>query len=592
VAHVLILAMSATHATLEAKLPSGLARYVPIFQWLPRYEGKWLSHDAIAGLTVWAVMVPESMAYAKIAGLPVQYGLYAAPLAGLAYMVFGGSRRLFVGPDAAPAAITATVVVGVVGSNASVEKYVSVTATLALMVGLLFILFALLRLGWISKFFAEPVLAGFVFGLGWFIAIGQLPKIVGISKPKGDTVNILAQTIGHVGSWNWTTVVVGLIALAALFLLARFVPKLPAAIIVLILGIVAVGVFNLSSKHGVKIVGNVPRGFHFQSMSQVSAHDIYMLIPGAFALLLVAFSQSVALAKTLAEKYREPLDVNQELYGYGAASLGAGALQGFAPCGSLSKSAVAQDAGARSPLNLGIAALLVVVTILFLTGLFKNLPEAVLGAIVIQAVSGSMKPKKLVRLWHANRGEFVLAALAAAGVIVINILPGILIGVLASFFLLIRRLDHPRTTLMGRSPDQHYYVSLDGDPDVKQVPGVLIYAFRAPLLFTNNEEFSRDLLTRIDEADPPPCVVVLDCDAMSEIDTTGCDALHDLHSTFEAAHMRLVLARVNHGVVEYLRRGGVLQELGNDAVFPTVREAVATTRGEPSSLREPAPVHA
>ena len=566
--------MTTTRAPVEAKPPSGVARYIPIMQWLPEYRGKFLSGDVIAAVTVWALLVPEAMAYAAVAGVPVQYGLYAAALAGFAYMIFGGSRHLFFGPDAAPAAVSAGVVVGVVGANASVEKYVSLTAALALMVGIIFIVLGLLRLGWISKFFAQPVLTGFVFGLGWFIAVGQIPKVVGIKKPSGDTVNVLVQTFAHIGDWKLATVATGVLALIALFAMSKFVPRLPAAIIVVILGILAVNVFSLHTQHGVKVVGTVPSGFHFVSWSQVSLHDIYEMIPGALALMLVAFSQSVALAKTFAAKYHEPLDVNQEMFGYGAGNLASGGLQGFTTTGSLSKSAVAQEAGAKTPLNMGITSILVIVTILFLTGLFKNLPEAVLGAIIIHAVSGSMMPGKMVRLWRANRGEFVLAAITAAGVIVINILPGIGIGVLASFFLLIHRLDHPRTALLGRSPDEHYYTSLDGDPDVKAVPGTLIYAFRAPLLFTNYEDFSSDLLARIDKADPRPDTVVLDCDAISETDTTGSGALHDLHDTLAAAHIQLRLARVDKDVMEYLKRDGVLSELGRDAVFPTVREAV------------------
>ena len=566
--------MTTTRAPVEAKPPSGVARYIPIMQWLPEYQGKFLSGDVIAAVTVWALLVPEAMAYAAVAGVPVQYGLYAAALAGFAYMIFGGSRHLFFGPDAAPAAVSAGVVVGVVGANASVEKYVSLTAALALMVGIIFIVLGLLRLGWISKFFAQPILTGFVFGLGWFIAVGQIPKVVGIKKPSGDTVNVLVQTFAHIGDWKLATVATGVLALIALFAMSKFVPRLPAAIIVVILGILAVNVFSLHTQHGVKVVGTVPSGFHFVSWSQVSLHDIYEMIPGALALMLVAFSQSVALAKTFAAKYHEPLDVNQEMFGYGAGNLASGGLQGFTTTGSLSKSAVAQEAGAKTPLNMGITSILVIVTILFLTGLFKNLPEAVLGAIIIHAVSGSMMPGKMVRLWRANRGEFVLAAITAAGVIVINILPGIGIGVLASFFLLIHRLDHPRTELLGRSPDEHYYASLDGDPDVKAVPGTLIYAFRAPLLFTNYEDFSSDLLARIDKADPRPDTVVLDCDAISETDTTGSGALHDLHDTLAAAHIQLRLARVDKDVMEYLKRDGVLSELGRDAVFPTVREAV------------------
>jgi len=585
--------VSSIHAPVEAKPATGVARYVPIFQWLPKYQSKFLGGDAVSAVTVWAILIPEAMAYAAIAGVPVQYGLYAAPLAGLGYMIFGGSRQLFFGPDAAPAAVTAAVVVGVVGAHASTTKYVSVVAVLSLLVGVIFILLGLLRLGWISKFFAQPILTGFVFGLGWFIAVGQLPKIVGIHKPKGDTVNVLVQTIGHVGDWKWTTVLVGVLALAVLFLLSRFVPKAPAAIVVTLLGIAAVAVFDLHTAHGVKVVGKIPTGFHFVSWSQVSLHDITALIPGAFALMLVAFSQSVALAKTYAAEYHEPLDVNQEMFGYGAGNLGSGILQGFAATGSLSKTAISQQSGEKTPLSLGLTSLLVIVTILFLTGLFKNLPEAVLAAIIIHAVWGAMMPGKLVRLWRANRGEFVLAAITAAGVIVINILPGILIGVLASFFLLIHRLDHPRTVLMGRSPDEHYYVSLGpdgkGNGEVKQVPGVLIYGFRAPLLFTNYEDFSRDLLARIDDADPRPGTVVIDCDAISKTDTTGSSALHDLHDTLARAHIRMLLARVDHDVLEYLKRDGVLNDLGDHAVFPTVRDAVDAGQAGRTDGRESEP---
>ena len=571
-------------APLEARSPSGMARYVPIVQWLPQYQGKYLGHDVIAGVTVWALLIPEAIAYAGIAGVPVQYGLYAAILAGPAYMVFGGSRRLFFGPDAAPAAVTAAVVAGVVGAGASTAKYVSATAVLTLLVGLFFIVFGFLRLGWIAKFFAQPVLTGFIFGLGWFIAVGQLPKLVGIHKPSGDTVKILVETFGHIGQWHWVTVLVGVIALAAMFAMSKYMPKLPAAIIVVVAGILATIVFSLNSKHGVKIIGKIPTGFHFVSWSQVSWHDVYALLPGALALLLVGFSQSVAIAKTYADEYHEPFDPNQELLGYGAGNLGSGVLQGFPVTGSLSKSAVAQQAGAKTPLNLGITSGLVLLTVLFLAGLFKDLPEAVLAAIIIHAVSDSMNPAKLVRLWRANHGEFWLAAGAAAGVIVINVLPGILIGVLLSFFLLIRRLDHPRTVLMGRSPDRRYYASLTpggkGDDDVDPVPGVLIYGFRAPLLFTNRDLFTADLLSRIDKSEPRPSTVVLDCDAIAEIDTTGTEALRDLHDTLARAQIRLLLARANAGIVDYLRRDGVLRALGDDSVYPTIREAV--NAGQPS----------
>ncbi|MBS1878975.1 MAG: SulP family inorganic anion transporter [Actinobacteria bacterium] len=578
--------MSTSPAPIEAKPPTGPARYVPIIQWLPKYKGSFLSHDLIAALTVWALVVPEAMGYAGVAGIPVQYGLYAAPLAALAYMVFGGSRHLFVGPDAAPAAVSAAVVVTVVGANASTAEYVSATAMLALLAGLIFIGFGLLRLGWIAKFFAQPVLTGFIFGLGWFIAVSQLHKVVGIEKPSGDTVNQLIQNVIHIGDWQVATLLVGVLGLLAVFALSKFLPKLPSALILVVAGILAVSIFSLKS-HGVEVVGSVPTGFHFAPWSSLSLRDIYELLPGAFAILLVSFSQSVALAKTLATENSEPFDPNQELLGYGAANLGAGVLQGYAATGSLSKTSLAEGAGARTPMNLGITGVLVAVTVLFLTGLFKNLPEAILGAIIIHAVSDSMNPSKMMQLWRANQGEFLLAALTAGGVLVFNILPGILIGVLLSFVLLIRRLDHPRTVLMGSSPDDQYFANLadDGTTDregqVESVPGVLVYGFRAPLLFTNEDFFTKDLESRIDKADPRPSTVVLDCDAIAEVDTTGCDAVARLHDTLEGAGIRLLLARVNAGVEDYLRRDGALKKVGDDALLPSVRDAVVAAGGKP-----------
>jgi high affinity sulfate transporter 1 len=567
----------------EAK-PSGMRRYVPALTWLPKYKGKWLAGDAVAGATVWALLVPEAMGYAGIAGVPVQYGLYAAPLAGLGYLLFGGSRHLFVGPDASVAVISASAVTFVLGAHAATGDFVALTAALALLVGLLYVLFGVLKLGWISKFFAEPVLSGFLLGLGFFVAVGQLPKIVGISTPSGDTVAQFVGTLADIGDWQWTTVAVGAIALVALFAAAKVMPKLPAALIVVILSILAVNAFDLTH-HGVDVVGNVPTGFSFVSWSSVDAGNIVSLLPGAFALVLVGYAQSVALAKSFAAEHREPFDPNQELFGYGAANVGAGVLQGFAVTGSLSKSAAAEQAGARSPMLLGVTGILVLVTILFLAEIFKNLPEAVLGAIIIQAVSGLLNPKKLMRLWRAHLDEFWLAAAAAAGVVVFNILPGILIGVLCSFALLIRRLDHPRIALLGRTSDNRYFENLDSDADdgVSAVPGTVIYAFRAPLIFPNHDRFTAELMDQIEKSNPPASKVVIDFDAIAEIDTTGAEALGKLHDTLASKHVSLVLARVNEGVRDLLERDGVLKTVGSDTLHPTVRDAVDATKGTPTS---------
>ena len=433
----------------EATSTSGFRRYVPLLDWLPRYDRGFLTRDVLAGLTVWALVVPESMAYASIAGVPVQYGLYAVPLALVGYVVFGSCRQLFVGPSATVASISAVAVAAASTSATNQSQFIALTAALALMVGVIYILLGLARMGFVARFFAKPVLDGFIIGLGLYIAVGQFPKLVGIPKPSGDTVQIFVDTVRDIGDWQGLTVVIGVISLAALFGLARFLPKAPGALIVVVLAILAVGAFDLEGE-GVSVVGTVPTGFDFVSWSGITWGQIWDLVPGALAVVIVGFAQSVAIAKAYGAKGGYRIDASQEMIGYGAANLGAGALQGFTVTGSLSKSAAAEEAGGKSPILLVVTSAFVVLTILFLAGLFKNLPEATLAAVVIHAVSGMIDFSKLAHLWRVHRDEFVLALGALLGVIVIGILAGVLIGVLLSLGLLIRRLVRPLITLHSK----------------------------------------------------------------------------------------------------------------------------------------------
>jgi len=293
--------------------------------------------------------------------------------------------------------------------------------------------------------------------------------------------------------------------------------------------------------------------------------------------VIVGLAESVAIAKAYAARSHERLDANQELIGYGAANLGAGVLQGFTVTGSLSKSAAADEAGGRTPVLLIVTSVLVLVTVLFIAGMFKNLPDTILAAVLIHAVSGMIDFSKLRRLWRAHLGEFWLATGALAGVVIIDVLPGVLIGVALSFMLLIRRLDHPTIGVLGRAPDGTTYADLATNPDARAVPGVLVYAFRAPLVFANAEIFTDELTTR-SNGSPRPDTVILDCDGMAEVDTTGADALRQLHETLGTRGQRLLLARVTNAVVDFLRRDRPLETLGEDAIYPTVRDAVAAAQ--------------
>jgi sulfate permease, SulP family len=557
---------------------SWLRRHLPILEWLPRYDRSWLPRDAMAGLTVWALAVPESMAYAGIAGIPVQYGLYAIPLALVAYIIVGSSRELFVGPSATVATLSAAAIAPVVAAGAGAGEVVVVTAALSLLVGVIYVVLGLARMGFVARFFAKPVLDGFIVGLGIYIAVGQLNKIAGIEKPSGNTVRVFVETIGDIGAWQWLTVGVGITSIMLLFSMERFTPKLPGAIVVVVASILAAKVFDFGD-HGVGLVGEVPTGFDFVSWSEVSADEVYHLIPGALAIVVVGFAQSVAIAKAYAAKNGYKVDVNQELLGYGAANLGAGALQGFTVTGSLGKTAAAEQAGGRSPVLLAVVAALVLATILFLAGLFADLPEAVLGAIVIQAVWGMINFSKLRRLWRAHFAEFWLALGALAGVVLIDILPGVLIGVALSFMLLIHRLDKPHVALLGRDREGIRFGDLDSHPDYSPVPGMMIYRFEAPLIFANADSFVDELAERLAAATPRPELLIVDFEAVPVIDTTGADALRQAHALASSLGIRLVLTRTTGPVLDFLRRDGVVEVLGEENVIPAGVDAVAIPVG-------------
>jgi len=542
--------------------------------WLREYDRAWLPADAMAGLTIWALMVPQALAYAGIAGVPVQNGLYVMPLAAVGYALLGSSRHLFVGPSATVATLSASSVAVVATASTGSAEYIALTAALTLMVGVIYVAGGLARMGFIARFFARPVLEGFIVGLGLYIAIGQLPKLVGIEKPSGDTLSVLVNTFADISSWEWTTVAVGLIGLVALFGLARFAPKLPGVIIVVIVAVLAAKALDLEDE-GVAIVGDVPTGFQFVSFSSVSASELIDLIPGALAIVIVGLAQSLAIAKSYATKHHYAVDANREMLGYGAANIGAGALQGYTVTGGLSASATAERVGAKAPsVAFLVSALMTLLTILFFAGLFADLPEAILGAIVIWAVSGMIKAERVTQYRRAKSLEFYAALGALLGVVLIDILPGVAIGVALSFILLIHTIDHPHIAVLGRSRDGSRFSDLEDDPDATEIPGVLIHRFEAELIFANADLFQDDVLARVHAAEPRPGTVILDFEAVGQVDVTGAEALRSVHDTLDTLGIRLIVARAKSHVRGVLQRNGVTDAIGEDDFAPTVERAL------------------
>jgi SulP family sulfate permease len=325
--------------------------------------------------------------------------------------------------------------------------------------------------------------------------------------------------------------------------------------------------------HGVAIVGDVPTGFHFVSLSSVSADDLVKMLPGALAIVIVGLAQALAIAKNYAAKYHYPVDANREMLGYGAANIGAGALQGYTVTGGLSASGAAERSGAKSPAAFLVSALMALLTILFLAGLFADLPQPVLGAVVIWAVSGMINLGRVTQYRRAQSLEFWAALGALLGVVLIDILPGVAIGVALSFILLIHTIDHPHIASLGRGSDGARFSDLDDDLGATPVPGVLIHRFEAALIFANADLFQDDVLARI-RADEPPHAVVLDFEAVSQVDVTGGQTLRSVHDTLETRDIRLIVARAKSTVRESLRRNGITDVLGEDNVVPSIDVAL------------------
>jgi high affinity sulfate transporter 1 len=534
--------------------------------WLAGYRRDWLVPDIIAGLTVWALLVPEAMAYASVAGVPVQFGLYAVPLSVIGYALFGSSRRLFVGPSSTVAALTASVVAPLAASDS--DNYVVMVAVLSIMVGVLYVVLGLLKCGFIARFFAKPVLDGFIVGLGIFVAVGQLHKVAGIPSYSGDTIRKFWDVVRNVDDWDGATVAVGFGALALLFGLERISKRIPGAIVVVALSLL-VSAWADVSDHGVAVVGNVPTGFQFVSWSGISYDDVVAMMPGALAILVVGFAQSIAIAKALNKSSSDTVDANAEMIGYGAASLGSGVLQGYPLTGSLSKTAAATQAGARSPLAYLCSAVLVVATILFLASVFEELPEAVLGAVVIHAVWGMIDFSSLRRLWAAKNMDFWLALAALIGVVVLGILPGLAVGVGLSLALFVHRLDRPRVARLGARPDGTF-ADMTSHPDAAERGDTVILRLEAPLIFANADVAADSIRQQAEGAR----LVVLDMEAVYEIDSQGADTLAALSTQMRSDGRELVLARA-HGTVRDTLAS--LDAIPANSTYATVEQAVTAS---------------
>jgi len=542
----------------------------PVLAWVPGYQRSWLPLDIVAGLTVCAILVPEGMAYAQLAGMPPETAFYAAPIALLAYAVLGSSRQLVVAVSSAIAIMSAATISGLAAAG-SVE-YAALTAALAILAGLVSVAAGVLKLGRIAQFFSESVLTGFVFGLALLITIKQIPKLLGIEASGESAVDLVRDIVPHLRETDPLTLAVGVAGIAGMIGLERRLPRVPAALVVLV-GSIAVSVaFGLQDR-GVAVVGDLPAGLRGPTLPGVGLDALPLLLFGAIGIALVAFAEAIGPANEFAKEHGGRIDPNRELIAIGAANTGAGLFTGFPIGSSLSKSAANDRAGARTPASLVTAAGATALVALFLTPLFEPLPEATLGAIVVVAVAGMMKVAKMRQLWQLRRVDFWLAMIALVGVLVVPTLEALGIAVFVSLAVLVWRASEGRLTFLGRASGGLEPVDLQTMPEAA-IPGLLIVRPDEMLFFANAASVRDAIMQASEEAEPRPSVVLLDLSLTPEVDMPVVEALEDLRGRLAADGIELWLSHLRPGTRDLLDRAGTLSRIGAPAIHPRVIDGI------------------
>ena len=547
-----------------------LQRLAPVTENLPGYRGGALRRDLLAGVTVAALALPASLAYAEIAGLSPVIGLYALLLPAVAYALFGTSRQVIVGPDGSLAALVGAAVIPLV---ADPEQRASLAALLALLVGAAFLGARLARLGWIADYFSRPVLIGYLHGVAVVLIVGQLGKLLGLSMSAQTPPGQIAEIVREITDLSWTTLAVGLACLTALLLLHWLLPKLPGPLIVVVLAIVvsaAVGLADL----GVAVVGHIPSGLPSLEVPDLRPRDIFTLLPAAVGIFFVGFCSEILTARSVAGRHGQHVNANQELVAVGAVNLAAGISQGFPVAASGSRTSVNDQMGARTQLSGLLAAGVIALVLLFLTGPMQYLPQATLGAVIVTAALGMIDLAAWRGLARISRVEVSIAATTMVGVIAVGVLRALLLAVALSVVDAVRRSAAPHDAVLGWVERLDRYADVRLHPTAKIVPGVLVYRLDDRLFFANAHYVKGRIHEAIAGAPTPVRWLVFDAEALNHVDATGVRTLTELIESLRKESITFVFARLHSRMSEHLDEAGVVDLVGEDHLYPTVHAAV------------------
>jgi high affinity sulfate transporter 1 len=552
-----------------ADAPSGINKYLPILQWLPGYPRNWLRQDLVAGLITAAVLIPQSMAYATIAGLPVEMGLYTPMVLMVVYAILGTSRVLVVSATSTISMLTAAALLPLAQSG-DPSVYLPAVATLALLVGIFLILAGVLRLGVLANLISQPVLTGFKAGIGVVIFVGQIAKVLGVSIEKAPILQTLLTLFQSLGDIHWATFSVALVTLAVLIFLPRVTTRVPASLVAVVLGIAASALLNLEAR-GVALVGDIPSGLPSLSLPDLTL--VSQLWPAAVGIALMAFVESIAAGRTFAQKGEPRIKANQELVALGVANIVGGFFQAYSGGGSTSRTAVNRRAGAKTQISGLVTAATVAFTLLFLARFISLMPKATLGAMVMVVAAGLISVDSFRALRRIRSTEFVWAIVAFAGVVLLGTLQGILVAVAISVLTIFVEASFPPVYTLGRKPGTNVFRPLSPEhPEDETYPGLLIVRSEGRMNFASAPNTTDKLWALVGEAEPR--VVVIEFSAIPDLEFTALKLLTEFEEDLSAQEITLWLAALNPEALNVIRRSPLGERLGDEWLFYSVEQAV------------------
>jgi high affinity sulfate transporter 1 len=543
----------------------------PICAQLASYRSGWLQRDVTAGLAIAAVALPIGVAYPAIAGLPPEVGLYASILSLLGYAIFGSSRQLIVGPDAATLTILGASLSQVAAAGAEQQRIIA-AAAFAVAVGIVCLLAGVLRLGFLANFLSRPILTGYLCGISLTLLVGQIGRLTTVTLQSKGLLRPLIELSGKLAQIHAPTLLLGMGIFLLLRLLRWWSPRLPGPLIAVVLGILLSYVFNLEPA-GISLVGKVPAILPSLSLPMPQGVDLGDLVQDAFGIFIVSFGSGIITARSFGARNRYRVDPNRELFGFGAANIASGLFGGFPVTGADSRTAINDAVGGRTQVAGLVAAAALICVLVALTDVMKYLPVAVLGAVIASAALDLFDATGLRRLWQTSHVEFLFALIAMLGVIGFGVLGGVLIAIVATAAYLLARVSHPRDALLGRIPGQDIFYKLHREPRAKAVPGLAVYLVEGSLVFFNVDYVKDRIGWIVDRLPPSTRWFILDAGAVTTIDSTAAAMLGEINEEFSRRDLRLGLATLHAQPRELLSRSGLLTSIGPGMLFARVEDA-------------------